>query len=100
MYGFSPIFRIVVQTKLKNMLDTKAVADLRTKYSGELARLEERQKSLDSQKTELMSKLGITSLDSFDIDAELAKTDGELERLSSELQAQIDAYDKLKNTEA
>lgn len=77
------------------MLDSKTIADLRTKYSGELARLEERQKSLDSQKNELMQKLGITSLDGFDIAKEVETTQKQLDVLEQELNACIEDYNKV-----
>lgn len=81
------------------MDNKKTIADLRTKYSGELARMEERQKSLEGKRCELMEKLGLKSIEGLDIDSEIAKAESELNAKMESLNGKIDEYEKLKVAE-
>ena len=52
-------------------MDVKEINGIRAKFSSELAKLEERKSAMEKKKSELIGKLGIESLEGFDIDAEI-----------------------------
>ncbi len=77
-------------------MDIKEINGIRAKFSSELAKLEERKSAMEKKKSELIGKLGIESLEGFDIDAEIKKCEKELSAKTEELQGLIGKYNESK----